>query len=241
MSAGDVLAAVAAVAIAVAAIWRRRLSREGRALTTALAVGGVGIYVFVLYTVVLAGDPGPTGLDNQWFDLVDKLHGSAGVDVAKLVSALGALPTVLGLVAAVAVVLAARRRPVELAALLVAFGLIVLAVHAAKAGVDRPRPSGALVGSIGSAYPSGHSAYSAAWVAAAVLVTRRLRLGSRATLVLTAIAISAAIGLSRIYLRAHYWSDVAGGWGLGYGIFGVVAAIALVVAYVRHNGGVVRS
>ena len=47
--------------------------------------------------------------------------------------------------------------------------------------------------------------------------------------------LSAAIGLSRIYLRAHYWSDVAGGWGLGVGIFGLLAAIALVVEYVRHN------
>ena len=47
--------------------------------------------------------------------------------------------------------------------------------------------------------------------------------------------LSAAIGLSRIYLRAHYWSDVAGGWALGVGIFGLLAAIALVVEYVRHN------
>jgi membrane-associated phospholipid phosphatase len=37
-------------------------------------------------------------------------------------------------------------------------------------------------------------------------------------------------------MRVHYWSDVAGGWGLGAGIFGLCAAIGLVVAYVRHNG-----
>ena len=48
--------------------------------------------------------------------------------------------------------------------------------------------------------------------------------------------LAAAIGLSRIYLRAHYWSDVAGGWGLGVGIFGLLAAIAMVVEYMRHNG-----
>jgi membrane-associated phospholipid phosphatase len=35
----------------------------------------------------------------------------------------------------------------------------------------------------------------------------------------------------------HYWSDVAGGWGLGVGIFGVLAAIAMLVQHMRHNGG----
>ena len=34
--------------------------------------------------------------------------------------------------------------------------------------------------------------------------------------------LAAAIGLSRVYLRAHYWSDVAAGWGLGAGIFGLL-------------------
>jgi undecaprenyl-diphosphatase len=195
----------------------------------------VGVYFFVLFLVVLSGHPGPTGLDSEWFKVLDNLHTGAGIDAAKLVSAFGALPTVLGLLGGISILLAARRRPIELVALLAAFGLIVLSVHLAKAGVDRPRPGGALVHGIGSAYPSGHAAYSAAWVAAAVLVTRRL---GRASLVLVAVVISAAIGLSRIYLRAHFWSDVAGGWGLGYGILGLAATVALVVTHVRHNEGV---
>ncbi len=47
--------------------------------------------------------------------------------------------------------------------------------------------------------------------------------------------LAAAIGLSRIYLRAHYWSDVAGGWGLGAGVFGLLGAIVLIVEHIRHN------
>jgi hypothetical protein len=30
---------------------------------------------------------------------------------------------------------------------------------------------------------------------------------------------------------------VAGGWGLGIGIFGTLAAIAMLVQYMRHNEG----
>ena len=45
-------------------------------------------------------------------------------------------------------------------------------VHIAKAAVDRPRPADSLVDTSGSAYPSGHAAYSVAWVAVAVLLAR---------------------------------------------------------------------
>ena len=53
---------------------------------------------------------------------------------------------------------------------------------------------------------------------------------------LAAIVVAAVIGLTRVYLRAHYWSDVVGGWALGAGVFGAVAAIALLVSYIRQNG-----
>jgi undecaprenyl-diphosphatase len=142
---------------------------------------------------------------------------------------------VAGLVIGTAAVLFARRRIVEPLALMTGFALVVLGIHMAKAGVDRPRPSHSDVGTTGSSFPSGHAAYSAAWVAVAVVYTRPFRLAGRASFVLVAIVISAAVGVSRIYLRAHFWSDVAGGWGLGYGIFGMAAVAALVVAYVRHN------
>jgi undecaprenyl-diphosphatase len=57
-----------------------------------------------------------------------------------------------------------------------------------------------------------------------------------AALIFGAIAIAAAVGLSRIYLRAHYWSDVAGGWGIGIGVFGLLTVFALIVEYIRNNG-----
>jgi membrane-associated phospholipid phosphatase len=121
--------------------------------------------------------------------------------------------------------------------LLASLGLIYAAVHITKAAVDRPRPTDPLVETSLSAYPSGHAAYATAWIVVGVLLTRRLGLAGGATLVVAGIAIAAAVGLSRIYLRVHYWSDVAGGWGIGMGIFAVLTAIALIVVYIRNNGG----
>ena len=206
----------------------------GLELTTTLAVAGVGLYVFVLYTVILSGDVGPTPFDRELLDLADQLKMVAGVSAAKIVSAFGSFAACAALVLATAVVLAVRRHPVQLVSLLLGFVLVYLAVHVAKAGIERPRPAGSLIGTQGSSFPSGHAAYATAWLAVAVVFARRLGLAS-AALVTGAIVLVAAIGLSRIYLRAHYWSDVAGGWGIGLGIFGLLAAIAMIVDHIRHN------
>ena len=48
--------------------------------------------------------------------------------------------------------------------------------------------------------------------------------------------IAALIGLTRIYLRAHYLSDVEAGWGLGATVFALLGIVALVVGRLRHNG-----
>jgi membrane protein DedA with SNARE-associated domain/membrane-associated phospholipid phosphatase len=230
--------AAQAIAPEVRFLWNRVTPGElGLQLTTALAVAGVGIFVFVLYLVELSGNLGPTPLDNELLDLADRLHNEMLVEVAKVVTLLGALPTVLALVGVTAIVLATRRRWSELIILVVGLWLTYIAVHAAKAGIDRPRPEDPLVDTSLSAYPSGHAAYATAWIAVAVVLTRRLGLVTSGTLVFVAIAIAAAVGLSRIYLRVHYWSDVAGGWGIGCGIFAALTAIALVVEYVRNNGG----
>jgi undecaprenyl-diphosphatase len=178
----------------------------------------------------------PTPFDNDILDLANRLRAETLVDVAKVVTALGALPTVVTVVVATSVLLVARRRFAEAIVLVVGLAMVYIAVKITKDAIARPRPSGSLVDTSGFAYPSGHAAYATAWVAAAVMLTRRLNLVASGVLVFVALAIAAAVGVTRIYLRAHWWSDVAGGWGLGAAIFSALAAIALVVEYIRHNG-----
>ena len=209
----------------------------GLELTTLVAVAGVGLFVFVAYLVVLNGDLSPTPFDNELLDLADDLKMNMLVDVAKVVTELGSLPVVAALVCGAAALLAFRRRPAEAIVLVVGLILVYIAVHVTKDAIDRPRPTGSLVETGNAAYPSGHAAYATAWIAVAVALTRRLRLVTSSVLVFVAIGIAAAVGATRIYLRAHWWSDVAGGWGLGVGIFALLGAIALVVEYIRHNEG----
>src|SRR5919198_977858 len=219
-------------------LWQRLTPGAlGLEFTTALAVASVGIYAFVAYTVTFSGNPDLlTPADNSLLKLADRTKVSGVVDVVKVYTDLGSLPVVSAFVLISVVALAMRRRPVELAALLIGFLVVILAVHATKAGVDRPRPPHELVNTVGSSFPSGHTAYSTAYVAMAVIAARVVPgFTRRALLILATLLASASIGCSRLYLRVHYWSDVLGGWGLGFGIFGRCAVVALIVVYMRNT------
>src|SRR3954470_9721245 len=220
-------------------LWQRLTPGElGLELTTALAIAGVGLYVFVAYTVAIEADHGATLLDDRVLDLADMLNTSAGVSVAKVVTAFGSLPVTGAAVLAGAITLAVRRRPIELAVLVLSAIAIYAAVHITKAAVGRPRPPDPLVETSLSAFPSGHAAYSTVYVALALIATRiRIGVASRAALVIAALVAAGAIGASRAYLRVHWWSDVLAGWALGAAIFGTLAAAAVVVGYFRNNDG----
>jgi len=219
-------------------VWARITPGElGIELTTTLAIALVGGFVFGAYADELEARPGLTPADREIADLSRELEADAVIDVAKVVTDLGALQVILPLLVIAVALLVWRRRPFELGALVVGMALTYAGVHLAKAGIDRPRPPRPLDGTSGSAFPSGHAAYATAHVAMAVIAARNLPgLASRAALVLAAIAAAVAVGLTRVYLRAHYWSDVVGGWALGCGVFGAVAALALLVSYIRQNG-----
>ncbi|MCA1726096.1 MAG: phosphatase PAP2 family protein [Actinobacteria bacterium] len=133
-------------------------------------------------------------------------------------------PVVLGLGVSV---LAVRRDPgafvAPAASLLASDGMYLLA----KAAVERVRPplELGLGGTFqGWAFPSGHAtAAVAVWGTLAVVLVARRRI--RATVAMTAAAVIAlAVGASRVYLGAHWITDVLGGWALG----GVVLCAVIV-------------
>jgi membrane protein DedA with SNARE-associated domain/membrane-associated phospholipid phosphatase len=210
----------------------------GLEFTSLMATLAVSLFVLIAYTTIVNGEPGPTPGDLTAAEIAEKLRTAWLVDVAKVVSALGSSAVVLPLAALAAAALAARRRWAELGVLLAGMALIVFGFHELKAAVDRPRPDGGLTGFSGSSFPSGHAAYSTFYVWGAVTIVMRLRPGMArgAAAVVAGIALTALVGLSRVYLGVHYMSDVNAGWALGAAAFSLCAAVALVITTVRQNG-----
>lgn len=218
-------------------LWNRLTPGQlGLELTSLLAIAAVGSFVFFGYIIALDPITELTPGDRRGVRWSGDLESAWLTDLAKVVTHLGALPIAGGALALVAVVLMARREWLEGLALVSGGVLTYAGVHITKAATDRPRPLEPLVDAMGSSYPSGHAAYAVFWVAIAVALRRAFPgLASRAIVLTAGIAIAVAVGLTRIYLRVHWFSDVAGGWGLAAMCFAVTGMIALIVSY--FSGG----
>ncbi len=225
-------------------LWERVTPGElGLQLTSLVAVLAVGSFVFVGYAILLDGDPGPTPGDTTALEIVRDIHAPWLTDLTKVVTELGAGYVAYPIAAIGAILLAVRRRFAAAAVVVFAMLIILLTVDVVKEVVDRPRPADRLTETSTSSYPSGHAAYSIVYVWAAVMVAMRLgaaRLGTKLTaggLVLAiGILLAAAVGLSRVYLRVHYLSDVNGGWGLGVAAFALCGVVAIIASHLRQNG-----
>jgi membrane-associated phospholipid phosphatase len=115
---------------------------------------------------------------------------------------------------AVAVWLAVRRRWRLLSAWLLIWLMSEVAINMFKAWYERPRPPGSLVGTRGFSFPSGHAVATAATAIALVLVL--LPPGHRRRhWEVYAVAFAFVMALSRVYLNAHWFTDVVGGTLLG--------------------------
>ena len=144
----------------------------------------------------------------------------------------------LPLALVVAVALAVRRRWAEAAVLVAAVAIIYIGVDELKNATARPRPSGPLASASGSAFPSGHAAHAMIFPWLALTLTVRLRPGMAGSSALLAfgIAVAVLVGLSRVYLRVHYMSDVSAGWALGAAAFAACGGVAMLVIHMRQNG-----
>jgi undecaprenyl-diphosphatase len=149
------------------------------------------------------------------------------VVTAQILDFIGTAWVVWPLMAAVAGWLAWRRRWEALLSWVVTMIVSQLMVGPVKDLYMRPRPTMSLAETSSWSFPSGHSVVGAAIAVAAVIVL--VPAGpKRRNLEIVAAGFAVVMALSRVYLRAHWLSDVAAGAALG-------AAIAIGTAALIHR------
>ena len=203
-----------------------RVARNEIGMVAGLLVGSLGLALFA------AVANGVTERDDQGFDwavlrwtrpYADQpghpigpwwLH-EAAIDITSL----GGI-SVLGLFAMMAVGLLLIYRK-KLSALLTVTGLAggVVLSEGLKAVFDRPRPPEAyqVVETLNASFPSGHALLATVfYLSVGVMLTRAFpRHRLKAYALIWAVVLVLLIGLTRIYLGAHWASDVLAGWGIG--------------------------
>jgi undecaprenyl-diphosphatase len=158
-----------------------------------------------------------TGWIDRWILLEANLAGQPEWrDIATAVTQFGGWTLLTALTVAAVAVLALQRRYKDAA---IAFAVIMagrLLVELQKLAIERARPDALLrlVDVDSFSFPSGHAANSMITylTLALILVPAGKR---RSYSVATAVALSAAVGLTRIMLGVHWPSDVIAGWAFG--------------------------
>jgi undecaprenyl-diphosphatase len=149
------------------------------------------------------------------------------VVTAQILDFIGTAWVVWPLMAAVAGWLAWLRRWEALLSWVVTMIVSQLMVGPVKDLYMRPRPTMPLAETSSWSFPSGHSVVGAAIAIAAVIVL--VPAGpKRRNLEMVAAGFAVVMALSRVYLRAHWLSDVTAGAALG-------AAIAIGAAALIHR------
>ena len=201
--------------------------RRASVLWLAVVVGVTAAGVFVALTVAVTGSSS-VAFDARAFEIAGSLRAPWLDTVARVVTKLGIIAIVGPAVLVGAAVMIKRHERVRAFALVVGAGLAWISVRIVKSAVDRPRPPHPLVHTSGQSYPSAHAANSVGWLAIAIALTVVIstRAGRIAAIIAGAL-LAVVVGLSRIYLRAHYASDVLAGEALAIAMY-AAAAIGVV-------------
>jgi membrane-associated phospholipid phosphatase len=153
---------------------------------------------------------------------------------------LGSIRILLPLILVVGVGWWLRRRTWRpLILLAVAFGGADLAFNAVKELVRRPRPPASILLKpvAGPSFPSGHATQAVVvyGMLAALAAGATPRWGRKVVAWASAVVVAGLVGLSRLYLGAHWLTDVLAGFALGAAWLFAVLTLARTLA-TRHRG-----
>jgi len=187
-------------------------------LALALLVAGL-VAAFATLALVVGSTPEPLDIDQTIVALVVPWRGSPADLPMKVATYCCSWQVIVGSTAVAAIVFVARRWHRSAALILVAVVGDEIIVSTLKWLIQRPRPdqSLAMLPATGSSFPSGHTFICVAFygLLAGLALRRMPSLAPRLVLGVAAVAWALTVGFSRVYLGAHWPTDVLGSLLLG--------------------------
>lgn len=220
----------------------KRFSAE-QYLAVHLIVGLLALTLgLVLFGALAANILNGSGLEQFDKNLANAVHSwvtPSATPIFSFISLLG-FQVLWGIVIVVAVFLAIRRQWLHLVVWIIGWGGGELLNQILKHIFARPRPEFAdpIQTAANYSFPSGHAMFS---VIAYGLLAYFALLGirhqsARTVLIIATILLILLIGISRIYLGVHYFSDVVGGFAAG-AVWLTICITGMGIARSRHAGG----
>jgi len=213
---------------------RNRLNREtyiGLHLTVSLIVAGLAIWLSAALLDAVLDNATVVRLDIAAANWIHSKAQPTGLAVSQIISEVGS-PTTMGVIAVIGgAILLLQRRKTMLVAWTAVFAGGGLLEKLLKTVVHRTRPAFTPTPPVEQSlsFPSGHTMMCAIGMAMLVYmltVPRHMPRPWRGVLIGLALSLVLAVGISRVYLGAHYPSDVLGGLAFGTAWVSVCLAIA---------------
>lgn len=171
----------------------------------------------------------PDSLTHEWAAAARSPGADAFFGIATV---LGSWFVLLPICVISAVLLYRRRHRLGIIAVVLAPVIASSVMHLLKTYYSRPRPNGALTD--GFSFPSGHTTNATAVALTVGYVLVRQRIVAKPHFG-WAILFALIVGASRVYLGAHWASDVLGGW-----ITGTATALFCMALYERLVGSAAK-
>jgi membrane-associated phospholipid phosphatase len=177
-------------------------------------VAGAAVATVVVFLLVGTNRSFVQGVDDWWNDVMTSARVDPLVWVAKALAFAGSVWVNWPIRLVVLVLLAVKRRWLQLTAFALALATSEPLIGILKELYERPRPVGGLYATDSFSFPSGHAIAGAVTAVGIVIVLlppgpRRWRWE------LQAAVFAGMMALSRTYLGVHWLSDVIGGTLLG--------------------------
>jgi undecaprenyl-diphosphatase len=198
-------------------------------LGAAVLLIGSSMLFFGILQDILAGDP-LVQFDQTVYVTLQSLRTGWGDDLMVAASELGSANVTMPVIVAVALLFALQRHWVTLGYWLGSAAVAEILVRVLKFTLGRARPNDIYSGVERFSFPSGHAALSmVVYGFLAFLLARGKPAWAKIAITLLCASAILMIAFSRLYLGAHWFSDVAGSFSLG------LAWVALLcIAYTHH-------
>ena len=185
-----------------------------------------------------------TGAGQAFDEAVRDVAQAMGAEPVSLLAAdafddLADPPLVTVLAVATGLVLIGLRWWPALVVLVIGLGVSGWAGAELKEVFDRPRPVGSVYQADTAAFPSGHARFSFfwTWLALTIAVYAPLERRARRSLIAVGLTLTAIGGLARVYIYAHWLTDVIAGWAFSAMTFSGATLLVMALAALAGQRG----
>jgi len=197
-------------------------------IAATMLIGGAWLFLGVVEDVVT--NDTLVQVDRSVYEFLQSIRTGWIDDIMVTITALGSAYVTIAVIAAVALWLAILRHWRALGYWLGAVVFAEVLVWALKYGLERKRPETHYASVDPYSFPSGHAALSiVVYGFLAFLLAHGKPRWEKVALAVPAVSIAMLIAFSRLYLGAHWFSDVIASVGLGLAWIGL-----LCIAYLHH-------